>query len=230
MRFGAYVFSKLAAALDHLAARASWRALGTQRCLAIAALIAVTVFGTLHVLQPPPPKTAGAVVAAHDLAVGTVVAASDLKMVQVPPGIMPQAALSDKSQITGETVTAPVPAGLIITPAALAGPDLYSSVPAGTVATPVRFSDPELVQLLRPGDRINVLVTRQAALEVDTAEVVARRALVLATPNPEEESGGILGVTPTNSGNFVILAVPEAQAAALAAASQMGALSIALVE
>src|SRR5690625_7621570 len=106
-------------------------------------------------------------------------------MVQVPPGIMPQAALSDKSQITGETVTAPVPAGLIITPAALAGPDLYSSVPAGTVATPVRFSDPELLQLLRPGDRIDVLFTRQAALPVDTAEVVARRAVLLARTNSE---------------------------------------------
>jgi len=230
VRFTAYVFSKIATALDHLATRASWRALGTSRCLAIAALIAVTVFGTLHVLRPPPPKTVAAVVAAHDLAVGTVVAASDLRIVQVSPGIVPQAALSDKNQITGETLTAPVPAGLMITSAALAGPDLYSSVPAGTVATPVRFSDPELVQLLRPGDRINVLVTRQAALEVDTAEVVARRALVLATPSPEEESTGILGATATNSGNFVILAVPETQAAALAAASQMGALSIALVE
>src|SRR5690625_868575 len=117
----------------------------------------------------------------------------------------------------------------IISPSELAVMDLYISVPTGTVATPVHFSDPELVQLLRPGDRINVLVTRQAALEVDTAEVVARRALVLATPNPEEESAGLLGVTPTNSGNFVILAVPEAQAAALADATQMVALSITLV-
>src|SRR5690625_6638610 len=118
----------------------------------------------------------------------------------------------------------------IISPSELAVMDLYISVPTGTVATPVHFSDLELVQLWRPGDRINVLVTRQAALEVDTAEVVARRARVLATPSPEEESTGILGATATNSGNFVILAVPETQAAALAAASQMGALSIALVE
>src|SRR5690625_3690458 len=166
-----------------------------------AALIGVVVFGTLHVLQPPPPKTSTVIVAADDLSAGTVLAATDLRAVDVDPGIIPETGFDDIDEAVGKTLATPVPAGLFLTASALMGPGLYSSVPAGTVATPVRFSDPELIQLLHPGDRINVLVTQHNQTESDTAEVVTRRALVLATPKPEENASGLLGASPANSGD-----------------------------
>src|SRR5699024_8332327 len=116
-------------ALEHVTARLSWRALGTSRAVAIAALIAVAVFGALHVLQPPPPQTVRALVAARDLAVGAVISNSDLKTVQVPPGLLPEAALLSKDDVTGETIAAPVPKGLVITSSALTGPSAYGAVP-----------------------------------------------------------------------------------------------------
>jgi len=224
------VFKRLALGIEHLSARLSWHALGTPRALTAAALIGVIVFGTLHVLQPPPPDTSRVIVAAEDLSAGTVLAATDLRIVDVDPAIIPETGFDDIDEAVGKTLATPVPAGLFLTASALMGPGLYSSVPAGTVATPVRFSDPELIQLLHPGDRINVLVTHHNQTESDTAEVVTRRALVLATPEPEENASGLLGSSPANSGSIVLLAVPESESAALAAASQMGALSIALVE
>lgn len=224
------MFKKFGSAINALTSRLSWRALGTKRALSIAGLIAAITFGTLQVLRPPVPPTVSVVVAAKDLAIGTEVGSSDVRTIEVPPGAVPPSALLERHAVIDQTLIAPVSEGLMFTAAALHSAGHYDAAPAGTVATPVRFPDAQLVKLLQPGDRINVFVTGHSSAEIKKAEVVARRALVLAIPASEGSESGLLSAPSTSSGNIVILAVPEDQATSLAAASQLGTLSIALVQ
>lgn len=250
---------KFFALLDAGFARWSWRALGTRRVLVVATLLALISFGALRTLAPPEPVAEVAIVAARDLGIGETVRAADLKTVRVTPGVVPESALIERDKIIDQVIGVPVPAGLFITASALNTSHRYDDLPAGRVAAPVRFADPQLVQLLQPGDFINVLVAHSGGLDSASAEVVAHRALVLAVPSPGE-SGGLLGAglggsgaglagsgvggsglgssvsrgfsgsSSSGGGNIAILAVTESEAADLAAASQLGALSIALVQ
>src|SRR5699024_7681265 len=151
-----------------------------------------------------PPKTSRVVVAADDLSAGTVLAATDLRGVDVDPAIIPETGFDDIDEAVGETLATPVPAGRFLTASALMGPGQYADVPSRTVARAVRFADQERIHWLHPGDRINVSVTHHNQTESDTAEVVTRRALVLATPKPEENASGLLGSSPANSGSIVL--------------------------
>ena len=223
------MLKKFAVTLDGFAARWSWRALGTRRALVVATLIAVASFGTLSVLKPPPPPTIDVIVAAADLGVGEKLSASDIRVVRVPPEIVPFSAVTSRDDAVDKILGAPVPAGLFITESALNTAARYDSAQPGTVATPVRFADPQIVKLLQPGDRINVLVAHGGSIDSAQASVVARNALVLAIPEADSDEGGLLGST-SSGGNIAILAVPENEASDLAAASQLGALTIALVQ
>lgn len=219
--------------LNHLGSRLSWHGVSGRRRVGIAALICAIAFGVLSVLEPPKPQLVRAWVAAADLSVGATINGSDIRAIEVSPALLPASAITDRDELVGQNTAAPVPQGLFFTASALASTQFHMRTPPGTVATPVRFSDSELVGLLQPGDRINVLVTPANAFDnarVADAEIVARRALVLATPQLEENSGGLLGTNGANAGNIVILAVPESEALALVAAGELGTLSVVLVQ
>lgn len=227
------MLNRFALAFDHLVSRLSWHALGGRRRIALAVLVAAMAFGVLTVLQPPAPKTVRAWVAAADLAVGATISGSDIRAVDVPPALLPDSAITHRGDLVGQNTAAPVPKGLFITAPALANSQFYDQAPPGTVATPVRFSDSQLVGLLQPGDRINVMVTRPNSFDTANsrdAEIVARRALVLAVPQTDQNTGGLLGSNGATGGNIVILAVPEAVALTLIAASELGTLSVVLVQ
>jgi hypothetical protein len=80
------------------------------------------------------------------------------------------------------------------------------------VRAPVRIADAGVVELLRPGDRVDVLAA---------ARVVACEAPVVTVP---ERDGDALG-----DGALVVLSVPRSTAAALAGASARSPLTVALV-
>lgn len=224
------MLKKFAVLIDGLAARWSWRALGTRRSLAIATLIGIVSFGVLNVLKPPPAPTIEALVAASDLVVGQQLSSSDIRVVRVPPQAVPESAITSRADVIDKKIGSPIPAGLFITETALNTSSYYTSAPHGTVATPVRFADAQVVDLLQPGDRINVLAAYGGSIDSAQASVVARNALVLAIPEPANDEGGLLSGPASTGGNIAILAVPENEASDLAAASQLGALTIALVQ
>ncbi|WP_256959836.1 hypothetical protein, partial [Streptomyces viridochromogenes] len=129
-----------------------------------------------------------------------------------------------------------VAAGLAVTAAALvaAGPreaDGARGHPAqtqgparphpvtGRVSALVRIADAATVQLLRPGDRVDVIAAGGNGPRGD-AEVVARGARVARVPEPLDAAG--------ESGALVVLSVPRPTAARLAGASATAHLAVTL--
>jgi pilus assembly protein CpaB len=128
--------------------------------LLLGALAASDVAGREAALQrrlgPPVPV----VVARADLPAGRVVRASDLAIRQVPARYAPAAAFSDPDQAAGLRTTAAVVHGSDLLPAVLADgeeTDGSSLRPGERVADLVAAGPPKLV---RPGGRVDVLVTR----------------------------------------------------------------------
>jgi hypothetical protein len=121
------------------------------------------------------------------------------------------AALAAAMPDSGAPPQAPAEADRVAAAVAPRRPSERKGDPA-LVRAPVRIADAGVVELLRPGDRVDVLAA---------ARVVASGARVVTVP---EGDGGALG-----DGALVVLSVPRSTAAALAGASARSPLTVALV-
>jgi Flp pilus assembly protein CpaB len=136
---------------------------------------------------PPTPQAAPLVVAARDLPAGRVLAARDLTMVRCPPTLRPVGARGDPAALLGRRLAGPVTAREPITAARLVGADLVAGLPTGLVAAPVVLGDPHTADLVRAGDRVDLLATARPpdltglpALPEPRAQALAADVLVLA--------------------------------------------------
>lgn len=126
----------------------------------------------------------------------------------------------------------PVRSGEPITDVRLVGPGLLAAYEQdGLVASPVRLSDPDTVDLLRPGDLVDVLAaprtTEGLPTEADrVAYTVAPKVRVVTVPRGRGDSG--LGETVSEPGALVVLATTPAVAASLARAGADSHLSVVL--
>jgi hypothetical protein len=98
--------------------------------------------------------------------------------------------------------------------------------PVDMVTAPVRIADAATVELLRPGDRVDVI----AADGGGEARVVAAGARVLRVPPLEgsREWGRAPDVDRTESGALLVLSVPRPTAARLAGAGTNSRLAVTL--
>jgi pilus assembly protein CpaB len=190
------------------------------------ALAALLAAGALVLaLRPPPPAdarpaTGFVVVAAADLDAGTVLAAGQLRAVELPRDRVPAGTSARPEDLAGRRLTGAVRAGEPLTDVRLVGPGLTAGLPEGQVAAPVRLADLAVTGLVRTGDRVDVLATTP---EAPSAEVVAGRALVLAAPAPPQDPA-----TAGDDSGLLVLAVDEATAARLAAVSTTATLTVSL--
>jgi pilus assembly protein CpaB len=161
------------------------------------------------------PDLAPVAVAATDLVPGTILTTGNVRSADFPAALVPAGA-GVSEDVVGHVVAGAVRAGEPITDARLVGAGLTAHLPEGQVAAPVRLADLAVAALARAGDRVDVL----AALPDGTpADVVAADALVLAAPGRDtDDAAGLL-----------LLAVDQATAARLAAASATAALTVTLV-
>jgi Flp pilus assembly protein CpaB len=177
------------------------RVLARRRPLA-ALCAAVAVLVGLRVGAPPPPARVPVPVAAHDLPAGTVVDADDLTTAAFAAGTEP-ASLPDDP--VGRVLAAPVGAGEAVTAARLVGTGLAAAHPDLTVM-PVRLPDAGVVELLRPGDRIDLVAADPGSGE---ATALADDVLVLAVPAATETAAPDSAAPP---GRLVVLGVLPAAA------------------
>lgn len=168
-----------------------------------------------------PPETAPVVVAAADLAPGTVLTGGTLRLVQLPPGAVPAGSVASSAELTGRVLAGPVRRGEPVTDVRLVGPGLTSLLAPGQVAAPLRLPDLAVAGLVSAGDRVDVLATAPGAA---TAAVVAEGALVLAPSGASADEPEIAGA----ADGLLLLAVDEATGARLAAAATSGTLSVTL--
>ncbi|GEL95016.1 hypothetical protein CCO02nite_16740 [Cellulomonas composti] len=207
-----------------------WRAaLWRGRFLVAAAALALATALGLQSLRAPAPATVSLLVAAHDLAAGTTLADSDVRVAHVPASAAVDAAFRDPAEVLGAGTAVPVPAGLPLVPGLLATAEVGG--PAGTVVAAVRLSDPAVAALLAPGTRVDVLAATPETGE--SGVVVARRALVLPVPGTGDDgAGGGLGLGGADrqqDASPVLLAVQPDEAPALAGAAASALLSVVVV-
>lgn len=154
--------------------------------------------------------------------------ATDLTAVQIPPGMLTAGSMSDPSEAAGKQLAAPLRKGQLVTDSLLLGPGLLTGTPPGSAAVPLRMADPSSIQLVSPGQLVNVVLTGANGYDQQSpSEVLASSVPVLWTSGQGGKSGQWLGTGETD-GLIVVAAAPE-QAARLAGASTQGKLFFVLV-
>lgn len=188
------------------------------------------VFTVVSALSPPAPATVPAVVAAREIAAGSVLRAADLLRSEVPEALAPAGALTDPDAAIGRPVGGAVRPGEVLTDVRLVGGAATAAgggptdAASGLAAAPVRLADAEAARLLRAGDLVDVL----GATPEGSADVIAEAVRVLSVPRPPE-GGGFLAGDGAAGGALVVLEVDRDTARALAGAAAAGVLSAALV-
>lgn len=184
---------------------------GWPRRLALRRLVAVLLVLAAAVLalrpQPRDENTVPMLVAARDLPPGTTLRADDVTVSHLPPSLRPRAALTTPSQATGRVLAGATTAGEPLTGARLLGTantHLTTGDPSAA-AVPFRLADPAVAALLTPGVRVDVVTVSESS----DARVLAENAAVL-TVRPADDSA---------DGHLVVLALPQAEATQVAAAS-----------
>lgn len=199
------------------ALRAARRRLLRHRRGLAALCAAGAVLAGLQSVAPPPAPTVTVLTAARDLPGGATLRADDVVPVEFAEGTAPSGGTTARRAV-GRVLAAPLRRGEPVTDVRLVGPGLLEGHP-GLVAAPVVLPDPAVVELLRVGDRVDLLVADPRS---GRAERVVAAAPVIALPEPSDT--GTAGAP----GRVVLLGVPPSDADDVAAASVRGYLSVTL--
>ena len=197
--------------------RSLLRRLGHHRRTLAAVATALGVLTLVQALTPAPPVTAPVVVAASDLTGGKTLAESDLAVVDMPTEFVPDAAAADPAALTGKILTATTPRGAPVTDRSVLTP---RTLAPGRSVAPVRFADADLVQVIRAGDRIDIIA---AGPDVGPDAIVAEDVRVVTIPDAEADTG--FGSASSTQGVLVLVEVHPEEAAALAQITSRAVLS-----
>jgi Flp pilus assembly protein CpaB len=196
--------SRLAQAL-----RPDWTRTATARRVTAAALV---LLAGLAALRPDPADgRADVIVFSHDLAPGVELTAADLRVESRSAPTIPDGHLSDPATLVGATLAGPARRGEVITDVRLLSPRL-SEATAGPDArvVPLRLADAALLDLVRPGDVVDVLAADATTPGADDhpPRVVATNAVVVLVSDGLSAPGRgddrvVLVALPANSANEV---------------------------
>ena len=199
--------------LDWLSRRLGGRRVRLLRRWLAAGLLTTGLLLLFHPASARGAPATPTVVAGHDLPSGAVLHAADLKYADIPDDIRPAGALTTFEPAEGRLLSGAARAGEPITDVRLAGGIPGPGDPA-TATVPVRLADAAVAELLRPGQRVDVV----AATDGDSApSVLADHAMVVTVSGPEPQAGRALG--PPGKGPLVLLALPSEVATQVAAIS-----------
>jgi Flp pilus assembly protein CpaB len=148
------------------------------------------------------------VVAARDLAPGIELTDADVRLETRSAATIPDGSQSDSATLVGSTLAGPARRGEVLTDVRVLGPRLTESI-AGPDARIVslHLADPALLDLIRPGDVVDVLAAKQ---EQDARpQVVASEAVVVTVSEKPKGPGGA-------DDRVVLVALPGQEANAVA--------------
>lgn len=164
---------------------AALSALARHRRLTATALAAAATGFALVSLRPPQPTTAEVLAAARDLPAGTVLRSPDLRTVRLPVSLVPAGIIAPgpAGQVTGRMLSGPMRRGEPLTDARLLHSGMLRGYGDGVVATPIRVADAAVARLLRPGDRVDVLLV---ADHLDVPGGIDPAAAGFPSPDPAD--------------------------------------------
>jgi Flp pilus assembly protein CpaB len=204
----------------------SW--LNRNRRLVVALLLCSAAGIAVQQLTPAPAHTVTALASARDLPAGTALSGADVVQVSVPPGMIPSGAFTDTAAVQGKQLAGPLRKGQLLSDTQLLGPGLLAGTPSGSAAVPLRMADPSSIQLVAPGQLVNIVMTNGTDYgKAAESEVLAASVPVLWTSGQGGQTGQWLGTGETE-GLIVVAADPD-QARRLAGSSTQGELFFVLV-
>lgn len=189
---------------------ARWRRSRGRRVLA-GLLGGCAVLAVVGAVRPADPPSYAVTVAAHDLTAGERLDPSDVRQVRWSvtdrvPGLLSSAAA------TGKVLTAPIRAGEPVTSARVRAARSWSSLPKDRVVIGVSSTDRALVEVLQPGDRVDLIDT-------GTAQTVAAGVPVVSVPGGSGREADERPTVSSAEPGSVLVAVTSSQAAAVGSAS-----------
>lgn len=185
--------------------RPDWTRTVAARRTAAALLV---VLAAIAALRPDPGIALRPVlVTTRDLAPGSALTPSDIRVETRPAAAVPDGAPTDLDAALDATLAGPARKGEVLTDVRLLGPRLTEAT-AGPEARIVslRLADDALVDLIRPGDVVDVLAGGSTTAGPDTGpEVIATDAVVtLVSPRATGPAAG--------ADRVVLVALPRAAA------------------
>jgi Flp pilus assembly protein CpaB len=177
---------------------------------------ALVVLAAIAGLRPDPAQErTGIVVAARDLAPGIELGPADVRVETRTATTVPDGAQTDLARVVGATLAGPARRGEALTDVRLLGPRLAESA-AGPNAriVPLHLDDTALLDLIRPGDVVDVLGAGTDAGVGAHAEpqVMATDAVVVLVSQKPTGAG-------SGGGRVVLVALPAHEANEVAGAA-----------
>ncbi|MGW6726441.1 SAF domain-containing protein [Nocardia sp. NPDC055029] len=216
--------------LADLGRGSSWRfALGNRPAWADALLarrIAAAVLALLALVMfvrgDPGASRHAVVVAARDLAPGRLLTADDLRVDHHESRSLPSGSATETAPLLGATLTGAMRAGETFTDLRVVGPRLAAAAAGSADAriVPIRLADPAVADVLRAGDRVDVVGVEDAGgpgAAKPARTLATDAAVVLVTATGERRSG---------AERVVLVALGAEYATAVAGASLRTALTV----
>jgi Flp pilus assembly protein CpaB len=192
--------------------RPDWSRTVAARRVAAGTLVILAAIAAVR--SDPDADRVHIVVAAKDLSPGVALTASDVVVETRTATTIPDGSQSDVTTVVGATLAGPARRGEVITDVRLLGPRLAESA-AGPDAriVPLPLADTALLDLVRPGDVVDVLAAGPTDTGTDAGpQVIATDAIVvLVSGKPKGAANG--------SDRVVMVAVGAQEANAVAGAA-----------
>jgi Flp pilus assembly protein CpaB len=201
------VLSRLLVAL-----RPDWSRTLAARRVAAGALVILAAVVALR--SNPQGDRTQIVVATRDLAPGVELTADDVRLETHTAATVPDGSQSDVGTVIGATLAGPARRGEVLTDVRVLGPRLAESV-AGPNAriVPLPLADSALLDLVRPGDVVDVLAAGTSDVGADARpQLVATDAVVVLVSEKPKGAG-------SGTDRVVLVALPAPSANDVAAAA-----------
>ncbi|NVN52187.1 SAF domain-containing protein [Mycolicibacterium hippocampi] len=162
------------------------------------------------------------VVTTRDLSPGIELTADDVALETRTASTIPDGSRIDIDSVVGTTLAGPARRGEVITDVRLLGPRLAESA-AGPDAriVPLPLADPALVDLVRPGDVVDIVAAPVSTDAATEARLIATDAVVVVVSAKDN------GVT-AGGGRVVLVALPAAAAKTVAGAALVQTVTLTL--
>lgn len=173
----------------------------------------LVVVAAVIALRPDPEHTLREVViAARDLSPGMTLRAEDVTLTKRPTAWIPDGAADRTQTVLGATLAGPSRRGEVLTDARILGSRLTGlNTGPDARAVPLHLADAAVLDLIRPGDVVDVLGAPAAEADAHPRVVASNAVVVLVSP--ESKSAGAA------NDRVVLVALPAAAANALAGAT-----------
>ncbi len=190
-------------AVPRAPARVALRRRARVRRLLASAAVGLATWLVVGAALPAPPAGVPVLVAARDLAAGETLGASDVRLRTVDPSLAAAGGLADPAQVAGQRLATPLVTGEAVTTTRLVPAGAIGALAAGQRAVHVPLVDAGLPELVRAGDRVDVVRT------ADGIRVAADLVVLSVDAASRDRSRWEIGGPPGGGDAGVLLAVPE---------------------